>query len=111
MDPVPNRNRSPLKALTSHHYRARLQRVLDHIDRHLDDDLGADVLCDVAAFSKFHFHRQFHAAFGLGVGRYIRLARLQRAAQQLAFDTAKPVTEIALQAGYESPEAFSRAFK
>ncbi|MFT3857692.1 MAG: AraC family transcriptional regulator [Aquabacterium sp.] len=100
-----------MKALTGHPYRARLQRVLDYIDAHLDEDLRLDVLCEVAAFSRCHFHRQFDAAFGIGVARYIRLLRLQRALRQLAFDTTVPVTDIALMAGYESPEAFTRAFK
>jgi AraC family transcriptional regulator len=104
-------SRLDLKALTNKYYRERLQRVLDYIDEHLDDDLRIEVLCDVAAFSKFHFHRQFGATFGISVGRYIRLTRLQRASRQLGFNTEMPVTEIALTAGYDSPEAFSRAFK
>ncbi len=93
------------------HYRARMQRVLDHIDRHLDGDLGLDTLAGIAAFSKFHFHRQFNAMFGVGVARYLRLRRLDRAAAQLAFRGALPVTDIAFDAGYAVPEAFGRAFK
>lgn len=100
-----------MKALTKEHYRERLARVLDYVNEHLDEELNVEVLCNVAAFSKFHFHRQFKAAFGIGVGRYLRLLRLQRASRQLAFDTNTPVTEIAMAAGYDAPEAFSRAFK
>lgn len=48
-------------------YQDRMRRVLDHIDRHLDGDLDLDGLSAVAAFSKFHFHRQFSATFGLSV--------------------------------------------
>src|SRR3954463_14800265 len=36
------------------HYQARMRRVLDHIDRHLDAGLDLDTLSAVAAFSKFH---------------------------------------------------------
>lgn len=100
-----------MKALTQEHYRARLARVLDHINAHLDEGVSIETLCDVAAFSKFHFHRQFSAAYGIGIGRYLRLCRLQRASAQLAFDAHMSVTEIALAAGYDTPEAFSRAFK
>lgn len=92
-------------------YRARMQRVLDHIDRHLDGDLGVDTLAGIAAFSKFHFHRQFTAMFGVGVARYVQLRRLERAASQLAFRNGLPVTDIAFDAGYAVPEAFGRAFK
>ena len=59
-------------------YHARMQRVLDHIDRHLDDDLDLYALSSVAAYSKYHFHRQFTATFGLSVHRYIQLARMKR---------------------------------
>ena len=55
-------------------YQSRMRRVLDHIDRHLDSDLDLETASGVAAFSKFHFHRQFTATFGLSVHRYVQLA-------------------------------------
>ncbi len=64
-------------ALQNH--QARMQRVLDYIDRHLDSDLDLETVSGVAAFSKFHFHRQFTATFGLSVHRYVQLARMKRA--------------------------------
>ena len=92
-------------------YDARMKRVLDHIDRHLDDDLDLETLSGVAAFSKFHFHRQFSATFGLSVHRYVQLARMKRASHRLAATDADSVTEIAMDAGYEAPDAFARAFR
>src|SRR6201990_848489 len=92
-------------------YHARMQRVLDHIDRHLNDDLDLDALSGVAAFSKFHFHRQFTAVFGLSVHRYIQLARMKRASFRLAYRDALSVTDIAMDAGYDAPDAFARAFR
>lgn len=92
-------------------YQQRMQRVLDHIDRHLGGDLDLDALSGVAAFSKYHFHRQFSATFGLSVNRYVQLARLQRASQRLAYAEAESVTDIAMDAGYEAPDAFARAFR
>lgn len=92
-------------------YRERMLRVLEHIDRHLDDDLNLASLSGVAAFSKFHFHRQFTATFGLSVQRYVQLARLKRASHQLAYTGAQSVTDIAMEAGYEAPDAFARAFR
>ena len=85
--------------------------MLEHIDAQLDDDLTVGRLSGVAAFSKFHFHRQFSALFGLGVYRYVQLVRLRRASHQLAFRQHLSIIEIALASGYDSHEAFSRAFK
>src|SRR6201999_453897 len=65
----------------------------------------------VAAFSKFHFHRQFAATFGLSVHRYVQLARMKRASHRLAYRDAQSVTDIAMDAGYEAPDAFARAFR
>ena len=48
---------------------ARMRRVIDHIDRHLDDDLDLQRLSGVTAFSKHHFQRPFTAACGLSLHR------------------------------------------
>jgi len=92
-------------------YEERMQRVLDHVDAHLDDDLDLEAVSRIAAFSKFHFHRQFAATFGLSVHRYIQLARLKRASHQLASERTQSITEIAMDAGYDAPDAFARAFR
>lgn len=92
-------------------YQDRMRRVLDYIDRHLDADLDLDIVSGVAAFSKFHFHRQFTATFALSVHRYIQLARMKRASHRLAYMDAHSVTEIAMDAGYDAPDAFARAFR
>jgi AraC family transcriptional regulator len=92
-------------------YRARFRKVLEHIDAQLDADLDVEQLSALAAFSKYHFHRQFTALFGISVYRYIQLSRLKRASYQLAFRSDHPVIDIALSSGYAGPEAFSRAFK
>lgn len=93
------------------HYHARMQKVLDHIDQHLDDDLGVEALSGVAAFSKYHFHRQFTATFGVSAHRYVQLARMKRASYRLAYRGTENVTEIAMDAGYDAPDAFARAFQ
>jgi len=92
-------------------YHSRMQRVLDYIDRHLDDDLDLDTLSSVAAYSKYHFHRQFTATFGLSMHRYIQLARMKRASYRLAYRDDQSVTQIAMDAGYDAPDAFARAFR
>ena len=91
-------------------YRTRMQRVIDYIDQNLDGDLDLDTLSRVAAFSRFHFHRQFTATFELSVHRYVQLARLKRASHRL-FSETPSVTDVAMDVGYDAPDAFARAFR
>lgn len=99
-------NEAKLKA-----YAQRFNRVFDYIDKHLSDDLSVECLSRVANFSKFHFHRQFSHYAGISVARYIQLMRLKRASYRLAFNEEALIIDIALEAGFENPESFSRAFK
>lgn len=92
-------------------YHTRMQRVLAHIDGNLDGDLGLEALSAVAAFSACHFHRQFRAIFGLSLHRYVQLVRMKRASWRLAYRNDVSIIEIALDAGYEAPESFARAFR
>ncbi len=91
-------------------YRGRFNKVFDYIEQHLDEALSVEQLSQVAHFSKFHFHRQFSDYCGISVIRYLQLMRLKRASYRLAFGDDR-ITEIALDAGFENPESFSRAFK
>ncbi len=92
-------------------YTERFRRVLDYIEANLDQPLTVEALSQVAHFSKFHFHRQFAIFVGTSVARYILLLRLRRASYRLAFDRRVKVIDIALEAGFENPESFTRAFK
>lgn len=99
-----------MKEQTFEDYRRRMLAVLVHIQRHLDSDLPLEELAAVASFSPFHFHRLFHGLVGESVKEHVRRLRLERAAHQLRH-TGQPVTEIALSAGYQTPESFTRAFQ
>ncbi|MEZ6187547.1 MAG: AraC family transcriptional regulator [Planctomycetota bacterium] len=87
-----------------------LRRVLRYIDRHLDEPLDLETLSEVAELSPHHFQRSFAAALGLTAARYVRLLRLRRAAYRLAFRPGARILDLALDAGYSSHEAFTRAF-
>lgn len=92
-------------------YARRINRVLDYIDKHLDDTLSVEILSNVANFSKYHFHRQFSEYCGISIHRYIQLMKLKRASYRLAFNNLDLIIDIALDSGFENPESFSRAFK
>ena len=88
-----------------------MHRVVEHIDRHLDEPLQLERLAGVAHFSPFHFHRLFSAWMGETLGDYLRRRRLEVAAQRLISQPAVPVLQVALSVGFGSTEAFARAFK
>jgi len=88
-----------------------MHRVLEYIDRRLDEQLELDTLAKVANFSSFHFHRLFTAWFGETLGEYVRRRRLEMAALRLVAQPRLPVLEVALSVGFGSTEAFARAFK
>jgi len=92
-------------------YAQRFERVFEFIERHLDEPLSVEKLSRVAHFSKFHFHRQFSQYAGIGVLAYVRQLRLRRASYRLVFHKHERIIDIALDAGFESPEAFARAFR
>lgn len=92
-------------------YRQRFIQVLAYIEANIDSELDIDKLCQLTHLSRFHFHRQCSAYFGVSVMAVARLLRLKRAAYQLVYRTDKKIIDIALLNGYESHEAFSRSFK
>jgi AraC family transcriptional regulator len=92
-------------------YARRMHRVLEHIDRHLDQPLDLNALAGVAHFSAFHFHRLFAAWMGETLGDYLRRRRLEVAAVRLVAQPRVPVLHVALSVGFGSAEAFTRAFK
>lgn len=99
----------PQPEATLRDYKARLLRVLLHIQQHLDEPLRVDALAAIACFSPFHFSRVFRGMMGESVKEHFRRLRLERAAWQLLF-TRRPVTTIAFDAGYRTHESFTRAF-
>lgn len=92
-------------------YAERFARVLDYIESHLGEELSVERLSREASFSKFHFHRQFSVYVGVSVSRYVQILRLKRASRQLVFEPDARIIDIAYEAGFETPESFSRAFK
>jgi AraC family transcriptional regulator len=99
-----------MKASTREDYDQRIVRTLVYVQEHLDEEIALERVAAVAAFSAFHFHRIFRGLVGESLAEHVRRLRLERAALQLRRkDTS--VTDIALGAGYESHEAFTRAFR
>ena len=90
-------------------YEERLLRVLVFIQQNLDEPMPLEELARVAHFSPYHFHRIFRGMVGESLKEHIRRLRLERAAQRLKH-TDRSVLEIALEAGFQTHESFTRAF-
>lgn len=98
-----------MKDATAATYHERILRALVHIQGHLDEALELDDLARIACFSPYHFHRVFRGLVGEPVQEHVRRLRLERAAIRLKLQEQQ-VTNIAFDAGYDSHEAFTRAF-
>ncbi|MEK4848668.1 AraC family transcriptional regulator [Paenibacillus sp. FSL H7-0756] len=87
-----------------------LQQAIDYVEQNLQNAIGVEDIAGAAMTSKYHFQRMFHALTGFTVTEYVRNRRLTLAAEELAGTDGK-VIDIALKYGYETPEAFTRAFQ
>lgn len=92
-------------------YYQKMQQACDYIYRHLDQPLTVEQVSSAVHSSKYHFHRQFSSCYGISVYQFILHLRLKRAAYQLTFNLELKLIDIALAAGYENQESFTRAFK
>ncbi len=88
----------------------RMLSSIEYIEAHLEHQLDLNEAAKAAYSSPFHYHRMFHMLTGITVGEYVRRRRLTLAAQELASSDIK-VLDAALKYGYDSPEAFSKAFR
>ncbi|MBI9083514.1 MAG: AraC family transcriptional regulator [Desulfobacterales bacterium] len=91
-------------------HRRRVLRAMIYMDKHLDRRCRLEHVADVACLSPFHFHRLFTRYTGETPNRHFLRRRLERAARRLS-EASDRVIDIALEAGYESHHAFSKAFR
>ena len=88
----------------------RLQRVLEFVEAHLEDDITVENLASTACLSRFHFARAFKAATGKTPRQHVSERRL-RLAKALLTQDDRPLIEITLACDFSSQANFSRAFR
>ncbi len=98
-----------MKPETRSFYELAVQRAVRYLVVNLDEALDLERLAREAALSPFHFHRIFRGMVGETPLELHRRLRLERAAFCL-IEKDTPVTTIAFEAGYDTHEAFTRAF-
>ncbi len=89
---------------------AQVQRGIDYIEANLDFDLQAADVARHAGISQWHFQRIFKALTNETLMTYIRSRRFSRSFDKLA-NTRERVLGVALEAGFDTQESFTRAFK
>ncbi len=87
-----------------------VNEAMRYIEEHLAEEISYDKAARIARCSAYHFQRMFSYIAGVPLSEYVRRRRLTQAALELQRGGVK-VIDVALKYGYESPEAFSRAFK
>lgn len=88
----------------------RLTAMVDWIEAHLDAPLTLGEIAERAGLSPYHFSRVFSARMGRSVMAHVRARRLIRAARRLVDDPDLKLVDLAFDCGFESQEAFTRAF-
>lgn len=88
---------------------AELNRLVDYIEQHLDEDLDVPAMASSLGTTEYHLRRMFSSLAGMPLSEYIRRRRMTLAASDLVGD--ERLLDIATRYGYGSTEAFGRAFQ
>ncbi len=87
-----------------------VNKALWYIESHFTSDITLDDIANVTGVSRFYLTRAFAVATGHSMMRYVRSRRLTEAARALA-QGAPDILTVAVETGYGSHEAFTRAFR
>lgn len=88
----------------------RINLVIEYIERNLNGAITTEDAAKIACCSKYHFHRVFFSYFRVTFAEYIRARKFTLAAVDVV-NGEERILDIALKYGYESPNAFTRAFR
>jgi len=88
-----------------------VNRVLDYIYLHIEDELSLATLASVAGFSDYHFHRIFKSIVGETLNQFVWRVRVERGASMMRANPKMSVSDVAFANGFTSLAGYSRAFK
>lgn len=87
-----------------------IQKTLDYMEEHYEEELTIEQLSTIAHLSRFYYQRLFYRLAGYTVSEYLRSVRLKMAAGLLKADNGK-IMDIAMQCGFSSHSTLTRAFR
>lgn len=90
-------------------YREDMERCREYINEHISDEITALGLSQMFGYSFYHFCHVFKSCNEMSVGEYLRDRRLSKAAVDIV--NGSSITEAALDAGFDTPSGFNRAFR
>jgi AraC-like DNA-binding protein len=100
----------PLPKRISHPYEEKLKLALAYMQEHYAESITVGELADLCGFSQVHFMNVFKEAIGATCIQYLIEYRLAQAAARLQ-ESDEPVTQIALDTGFQNISYFNRTFK
>lgn len=92
-------------------YKARIQRVIDHVENNTRGRLTPGVLAEVSGFSPYHFENIFHAFVGETPDDFVNRIKLEKAASRLITYPSEQIAEVASVSGFPSASVFAKAFR
>lgn len=87
-----------------------VEKVVEYSEKNLEKEINLDNISKNIGYSKFYLNRIFTEHTGVTIHKYIQNRRLTIAAEKLV-KSDKPILQIAYEAGYDSQQSFSFAFK
>lgn len=88
---------------------SELNRLMEHIEAHLSDDLDVAGMGRALGTTEYHLRRMFSSLAGMPLSEYVRRRRMTVAAADVV--AGAPLLDVAVRFGYGSAEAFGRAFR
>jgi AraC family transcriptional regulator len=86
-----------------------MNKAVEYLEANITEKLDIEKVAKIALSSPFHFQRMYHMITGVTIAEYVRRRRLTLAAQDIL--SGKKIIDVAYRYGYETPEAFTRAFR
>ena len=87
-----------------------MRAAVDYVEENLDGEVAIEDVASLSGCSPFHFHRVFYSFFDVTLAEYVRRRRLTLAAVDVVAGKER-IIDIAIKYGYDSPNAFTRAFR
>ena len=96
---------------TKKEYVQRINKIIEYIQSHLNEDLSLEKLAKMAFFSSSHFHRIFKSMVGETLKDFITRIKMENATRFLTHESDLSITDVALKLGFSSSATFARSFK